>query len=62
MSTDILLCLRTVMPAARQCFADDINDCDGSQQQYLNDLANSTGFSCQPHSNDINAGVNFGET
>ncbi|KAK7485747.1 hypothetical protein BaRGS_00023048 [Batillaria attramentaria] len=39
------------MPAIRECFAREISSCDTATQRHLNQLANNTGFLCQPGGN-----------
>ncbi|KAK7485744.1 hypothetical protein BaRGS_00023045, partial [Batillaria attramentaria] len=40
-----------VMPEIRECFAREISSCDTATQRHLNQLANNTGFLCQPGGN-----------
>ncbi|KAK7485705.1 hypothetical protein BaRGS_00023006 [Batillaria attramentaria] len=39
------------MPEIRECFAREISSCDPATQRHLNQLANNTGFLCQPGGN-----------
>ncbi|XP_076450045.1 uncharacterized protein LOC143286386 [Babylonia areolata] len=43
----------TVFPALRQCFTDNVQDCPPEQRQYLINLANRTGFVCQPGTSNV---------